>query len=202
MGGGGFILSWIRWQDLRSFCVIAIHRSLQDYFTLSFKRLFKEVRLSSSPLVVPNILEEPRLPGDFKQLNWRGRNACILAPLQAHHQSLGLVGIINDSVLDYSIEDINLFINITDQLQCRRTGESGCSGVCGRQVKSGSAMRNPMTRHPAHLQRSYCWRRSASAGAGNLDLPRCIWCGSMKVPNRRLKRLLGGRRALGLPARI
>ncbi len=95
-----------------------ISDDIRQYFTeMQIQKTFwEEVLSSNSPLVVPNISEEPRLPAVFKQMDWRGQNACILAPLRARHQTLGLVGIFNVSVLDYSIEDINLFMNITDQL--------------------------------------------------------------------------------------
>jgi signal transduction histidine kinase len=77
---------------------------------------WEEMLNADGPLVIPNLSEELRLPPQFRSLDNEGQNACLLAPVKAGKQPLGLITILPESILGYSIEDITLFINIADQI--------------------------------------------------------------------------------------
>jgi signal transduction histidine kinase len=109
--------------DLASAPVLALEASqgLSEAWVAYLDRLPQEgawenLLAAEDPLVVPNLREELRLPDNFRQLGQRTANACILAPIRVGRRPLGVVGVVSESILGYSIEDITLFMNIADQI--------------------------------------------------------------------------------------
>lgn len=92
---------------------VELSQFLQD---IPIQGFWEELLYETKPLVVPNISEELRLPASFRKIGSSKLNACILAPARVANRPLGLIGIFNESILEYSIEDITLFMNITDQI--------------------------------------------------------------------------------------
>jgi len=66
--------------------------------------------------MVSDVRSESRLSDGFRQVDYTGPKALLSAPIRAKGQPLGLLSIFGDSVLDYSVEDITLFITIADQI--------------------------------------------------------------------------------------
>jgi signal transduction histidine kinase len=71
---------------------------------------------SSSPVVINDTASEPNLPPEFARLYAESRKAFIGAPIRAKGQVLGLLSLFDQSILDYSLEDITLFMTIADQI--------------------------------------------------------------------------------------
>jgi len=71
---------------------------------------------STSPMVMPNLAEEPDFPVEISQAGLGSNQAYIGAPIRAKGQILGLLSLFGESILDYSIEDITLFMTIADQI--------------------------------------------------------------------------------------
>lgn len=92
---------------------VELSKYLQEVLIGGF---WEELLYETKPLVVPNISEEPRLPASARKIGSSKLNACILAPARVGNRPLGMIGIFNESILEYSIEDITLFMNITDQI--------------------------------------------------------------------------------------
>jgi two-component system NarL family sensor kinase len=77
-------------------------------------------------LVVPDTTQEISLPGsesipvelpaEFAKLAKAGQRAFIGAPIRAKGQVLGLLSLFDRTILDYSLEDITLFMTIADQI--------------------------------------------------------------------------------------
>ena len=66
--------------------------------------------------MVQDVRKDTRLPADLQQVDFPGPHALLAAPIRAKGQPLGLLSIFGDSILDYSLEDITLFITIADQI--------------------------------------------------------------------------------------
>ena len=90
------------------------------------ERFWSRLLLSSSPLVIPDTTQEVarsglealpvELPAEFAILAKAGQRAFIGAPIRAKGQVLGLLSLFDRTILDYSLEDITLFMTIADQI--------------------------------------------------------------------------------------
>jgi signal transduction histidine kinase len=101
---------------------LAVHQNLpvallRDFETLTLDVAFWDNLLSSvNPLLVPDLASEPDLPAELSQLAQDDRQAYIGAPIRAKGQVLGLLSMFGTSILNYTIEDITLFMTIADQI--------------------------------------------------------------------------------------
>jgi len=90
------------------------------------ERFWSRLLQSSSPLVIPDTSEAltrsssetvpGELPAEFAILANAGQRAYIGAPIRAKGQVLGLLSLFDRTILDYSLEDITLFMTIADQI--------------------------------------------------------------------------------------
>jgi PAS domain S-box-containing protein len=90
------------------------------------ERFWSRLLQSSSPLVIPDTTQEMtlsgsesvpvELPAEFATLAKAGQRAFIGAPIRAKGQVLGLLSLFDRTILDYSLEDITLFMTIADQI--------------------------------------------------------------------------------------
>jgi signal transduction histidine kinase len=90
------------------------------------ERFWSRLLHSSSPLVIPDTTQEiarsssesipVELPAEFAILAKAGQRAFIGAPIRAKGQLLGLLSLFDRTILDYSLEDITLFMTIADQI--------------------------------------------------------------------------------------
>lgn len=90
------------------------------------ERFWSRLLQSSSPLVIPDTTQEinrsgpesnsVELPAEFATLAKAGQRAYIGAPIRAKGQVLGLLSLFDRTILDYSLEDITLFMTIADQI--------------------------------------------------------------------------------------
>lgn len=71
---------------------------------------------STSPIVINDTGNEANLPREFTRLYESGHRAFIGAPIRAKGQALGLLSLFDRSILNYTIEDITLFMIISDQI--------------------------------------------------------------------------------------
>jgi signal transduction histidine kinase len=71
---------------------------------------------STSPIVINDTAGENNLPQEFSVLYDQGQRAFIGAPIRAKGNVLGLLSLFDRSILDYTIEDITLFMTIADQI--------------------------------------------------------------------------------------
>ncbi|OQY90020.1 MAG: hypothetical protein B6D39_08820 [Anaerolineae bacterium UTCFX2] len=71
---------------------------------------------STSPIVINDTGSEANLPEAFARLYEKGHRAFIGAPIRAKGQALGLLSLFDRSILNYTIEDISLFMIISDQI--------------------------------------------------------------------------------------
>jgi signal transduction histidine kinase len=111
---------------------LAAHRNFpKDVFpafeSLSLTdRFWNDLVHSSTPFLVPDIASEPRAPAAMLQVrevvnqaspgNSKAGAAYIGAPIRAKGGVLGLLSLFGETVLDYTIEDITLFMTIADQI--------------------------------------------------------------------------------------
>ncbi len=90
------------------------------------ERFWSRLLGSASPIVIPDTAQESirsgsetipvPLPAEFASLAQAGQRAFIGAPIRAKGQVLGLLSLFDSSILDYSVEDITLFMTIADQI--------------------------------------------------------------------------------------
>ncbi len=71
---------------------------------------------STTPLVLPDLADDPSLPPALAEADHRIGRAYIGAPLRAKGQALGALSLFGETILDYTIEDITLFMTIADQI--------------------------------------------------------------------------------------
>lgn len=71
---------------------------------------------STTPLVLPDLAGDPVVPPQLLSLGHPTSRAYIGAPLRAKGQALGLISLFGETILDYTIEDITLFMTIADQI--------------------------------------------------------------------------------------
>ncbi|OGO36041.1 MAG: hypothetical protein A2W35_15155 [Chloroflexi bacterium RBG_16_57_11] len=71
---------------------------------------------SPTPLVLPDLVGDPVIPPQLVSLDHPASRAYIGAPLRAKGQALGLLSLFGETILDYTIEDITLFMTIADQI--------------------------------------------------------------------------------------
>ncbi len=77
---------------------------------------FERLAKSSNPVVVSDLQSDPSIPREFSYFQRENLNAFIGAPIRSKGKTLGLLSLFDRSILDYSIEDITLFMTIADQL--------------------------------------------------------------------------------------
>lgn len=77
---------------------------------------WRDLIRSPSPLVVPDLATQPDIAPELERIDLRTSRAYIGAPLRAKGQPLGLISLFGDTILDYTIEDITLFMTIADQI--------------------------------------------------------------------------------------
>lgn len=68
---------------------------------------------SSEPAVVPDLKIDPRVPDQLRGSPYR---AFVAAPIRAKGQSLGLLTVMGESMMDYTIEDITLLTTIAENI--------------------------------------------------------------------------------------
>jgi signal transduction histidine kinase len=66
--------------------------------------------------VLPDLYAQPGIAVELAGLDGWGSRAYIGAPLRAKGQVLGLISLFGETILDYTIEDITLFMTIADQI--------------------------------------------------------------------------------------
>jgi signal transduction histidine kinase len=71
---------------------------------------------SPTPLVLPDLISDPVIPPELASIDHPTSRAYIGAPLRAKGQALGLLSLFGETILDYTIEDITLFMTIADQI--------------------------------------------------------------------------------------
>lgn len=76
---------------------------------------------STNPMLINDTAREPNLPTQFADLRRLAASAgdysaFIGAPIRAKDQALGLLSLFDRSILDYTIEEITLFMTIADQI--------------------------------------------------------------------------------------
>jgi signal transduction histidine kinase/putative methionine-R-sulfoxide reductase with GAF domain len=71
---------------------------------------------SQNPLVLPDLSTQPRIAPELERIAGQISHAYIGAPLRAKGQVLGLLSLFGETILDYTIEDITLFMTIADQI--------------------------------------------------------------------------------------
>jgi len=76
---------------------------------------------SANPMLINDTASEPNLPPEFAELRRLAPrvgdySAFIGAPIRAKGQALGLLSLFDHSILDYTIEEITLFMTIADQI--------------------------------------------------------------------------------------
>jgi signal transduction histidine kinase len=83
--------------------------SVQDDFWQNLIR-------SPNPLVLPDLATQPDISPQLAGVDSRTSRAYIGAPLRATGQVLGLISLFGETILEYTIEDITLFMTIADQI--------------------------------------------------------------------------------------
>jgi signal transduction histidine kinase len=68
---------------------------------------------SSEPVIIPELDIDPRAPQELKAFAYP---AFLAAPIRSKGQTLGLISILGETILGYSIEDITLFTTIAEQI--------------------------------------------------------------------------------------
>ncbi len=68
---------------------------------------------SSEPIIVPDLKVDARVPFDLRLSSYP---AFLAAPIRTKGQSQGLLSILSESILDYTLEDITLFTAIAEQI--------------------------------------------------------------------------------------
>ena len=68
---------------------------------------------TSEPVIVPDLKIDPRVPDQLRASSYR---AFIAAPIRAKGQSLGLLSVMSESIMDYTIEDITLLTTIAENI--------------------------------------------------------------------------------------
>jgi signal transduction histidine kinase/putative methionine-R-sulfoxide reductase with GAF domain len=71
---------------------------------------------STTPLVLPDLTDDPSLPPELAEVDHQIGRAYIGVPLRAKGQALGALSLFGETILDYTIEDITLFMTIADQI--------------------------------------------------------------------------------------
>ena len=68
---------------------------------------------SQEPVILPDLRSDPRVPPGLNECPYP---AFLGVPLRTKGQSLGVLSILNESILDYTIEDITLYSTIAEQI--------------------------------------------------------------------------------------
>ncbi len=71
---------------------------------------------SQNPLVLPDLSTQPKIAPELGRIAGQISHAYIGAPLRAKGQVLGLLSLFGETILDYTIDDITLFMTIADQI--------------------------------------------------------------------------------------
>jgi signal transduction histidine kinase len=80
------------------------------------KGFWKELVSTSNPLFLPDLRLEERLPAELRSNPIPGKSAYLGTPIRAKGQPLGLLSLFAETIQDYSLEDITLFMTIADQI--------------------------------------------------------------------------------------
>jgi signal transduction histidine kinase len=83
--------------------------SMRDDFWESLVR-------APNPLVLPDLASDPGIAPELARLDHQTSRAYIGAPLRAKGQALGVISLFGETILDFTIEDITLFMTIADQI--------------------------------------------------------------------------------------
>jgi signal transduction histidine kinase len=83
--------------------------SLQEDF-------WRDLLHTANPLIITDVGSRGDAPFPIQQMGTRGKQAFIGAPIRAKGQVLGLLSMFGESIQDYTIEDITLFMTIADQI--------------------------------------------------------------------------------------
>lgn len=103
----------------RAAFVLAAARRLPRQLESDFQRLpasqafWRSLTRSSEPVILPEVRTDPRTPLELLASPFR---AYLVAPLRAKGQTLGLLSLFSEGVLDYTVEEITLFTTIAEQL--------------------------------------------------------------------------------------
>ncbi len=133
---------------------------------------WERLRRSSSPVVINDTASEPDLPPEFAMLReWGaetpgekvrglkdssgtgfsgGLQAFLGAPIRAKGQVLGLLSLFDRSILDYTIEDITLFMTIADQIgglveRARLMKQAGLAAVVQERQRLARELHDSVT---------------------------------------------------------
>jgi signal transduction histidine kinase len=86
-----------------------VNLSLQEDF-------WQDLMHTSNPLVITDMESRAEAPLPIHQMDAQGKKAFIGAPIRAKGQVLGLLSMFGETIQDYTIEDITLFMTIADQI--------------------------------------------------------------------------------------
>ena len=167
---------------------LAAHQNLDPdllplYATLRFKTGFwKDLVSTSNPLILADLRREDRLPEGMRLNAKPGLSAYIGAPIRAKGQPLGLLSIFGESILDYTIDDITLFMTIADQIgisveRARLIGQSELAAVIEERQRLARELHDSVTQ--------LIYSQVLFAGAGLKALEQ----GKIDLLERHLKRL-------------
>ena len=71
---------------------------------------------SSNPLILPDLLEEPSIPDAIRANCGVFNRAYIGIPVRSKGKPLGLLSLFGASIMEYTIDDVTLFMTIADQI--------------------------------------------------------------------------------------
>jgi len=87
---------------------------LPDFTNLSLAVPFwRNLARTSEPVIIPELDLDPRAPPELKACPYP---AFLAAPIRSKGQNLGLISILGETILDYTIEEITLFTTIAEQI--------------------------------------------------------------------------------------
>lgn len=125
--------------------------------TLSLDNPFwAELAHSPNPLVLPDISdsnpprERPRAATELRALASQERKAFIGAPIRVKSESLGVIGLLGETILNYTIEDITLFTAIADQIggmveRARLAQQAGLAAVVQERQRLARELHDSVT---------------------------------------------------------
>jgi signal transduction histidine kinase len=71
---------------------------------------------SSNPVVIPDLTIDPSIPPQAGKIGLLGNPAYLCAPIRTKGQVLGLLSMFGETIQDYTLDDITLFMTIADQI--------------------------------------------------------------------------------------
>ena len=105
---------------------------------------------SFDPLIIPDLRSDSSAPSSLRGANLDGKQAVIAAPIRAQGRSLGLLSIFGSTILNYSIEDITLFMTIADQIgslveRARLVDQAGQAAVVEERQRLARELHDSVT---------------------------------------------------------